>query len=443
MNDKNIIVVGDIHGDLNQLLYPLFYFCEHKDTCRKLIYLGDYIDRGESNCYIYEIVRFMMKNINNKDIIFLRGNHESYKTAVRDYINSSRDIRCVTTFVFDGFKTLSMDIVHYDKPLGILFSHSPISISLDEALKYNDTKDDMNANAINTYTNQQEHPDMEYRNIHGHIHVRSGVEKIQEFVFGKRKMISIDCDASYGVRLVERYSNLNNTNIKRTVLNSKVCFLIIGSNNFTLQEHTIQYNTSEDLNTKPFEELRNMFMDKCSCLCERSKVDKLNLNSSKSLLKSAFDNKPMTVDTVKNMYELKYVKTIDGAKTVVYLHDVPLELWQSIGLLSQYKYEPTGWIYWKYIIQDEKKAIKLYDNTSSPPFSGGVKSSLYGRGDAHQSRLLEKMICSKSSEDMIKTLTMFAVIASTLTVSILISIIAFSIMSNCQRRMIRKYRRLG
>ena len=86
-----------------------------------------------------------------------------------------------------------MDIVHYDKPLNILFSHSAISIPLKEAMKYNNTKMDMDANAVNTYTNQPEHSDMEYRNIHGHVHYRNRVDEIRDFVFRNKKMNRNGC----------------------------------------------------------------------------------------------------------------------------------------------------------------------------------------------------------------------------------------------------------
>ena len=71
-----MIVVGDIHGDLNQFIYPLLEFQRNRTKYKKLIYLGDYIDRGTSNVYIYELIKYFQNN--DKDIVFLRGNHEFY-----------------------------------------------------------------------------------------------------------------------------------------------------------------------------------------------------------------------------------------------------------------------------------------------------------------------------------------------------------------------------
>ena len=106
---NKVVVVGDIHGDLNQLLYPLKYFIENFNTCRKIIFLGDYIDRGESNVYIYEIINKLssIKSLKSK-MIFLRGNHESYDSGTYDYMNTNVDKlnkseAYIKTFMFDKF----------------------------------------------------------------------------------------------------------------------------------------------------------------------------------------------------------------------------------------------------------------------------------------------------------------------------------------------------
>ena len=76
--DERIVIVGDVHGDLNQFIYPLIYFMNNFKYCRKIIYLGDYLDRGESNVYIYEILSKLISVNELKDkMLFLSGNHET------------------------------------------------------------------------------------------------------------------------------------------------------------------------------------------------------------------------------------------------------------------------------------------------------------------------------------------------------------------------------
>jgi serine/threonine protein phosphatase 1 len=78
-------VFGDIHGCYNELaslineIHPNF-------GVDKLIFLGDYIDRGTNS---YKVVRFLMdlqSKYGRDNIILLRGNHEDMAI---DYILSS------------------------------------------------------------------------------------------------------------------------------------------------------------------------------------------------------------------------------------------------------------------------------------------------------------------------------------------------------------------
>ena len=191
---SKIIVVGDVHGDLNQLLYPLIEFfraereeTDDKNKYRKLIYLGDYIDRGESNVFIWLVIRWVMSLEAYKDrIVFLRGNHECYCETVFDYYGESvNSKRFTVSLVFDEMNSIPFKIVHYDEKTNILFSHSPLSRPLKDALKLNDVPLSSPKNGDNTYTNDAEHAKMEYKNIHGHIHRMSKNEVLEKFFRGE------------------------------------------------------------------------------------------------------------------------------------------------------------------------------------------------------------------------------------------------------------------
>ncbi|MEX0567694.1 MAG: metallophosphoesterase [Candidatus Njordarchaeota archaeon] len=70
---RDIIFVGDIHGDINSAT-KIFRLIE--STKSKFIFLGDYVDRGE---YSTEVaIGLLRQKIKNPDrIILLRGNHET------------------------------------------------------------------------------------------------------------------------------------------------------------------------------------------------------------------------------------------------------------------------------------------------------------------------------------------------------------------------------
>lgn len=71
------IVVGDIHGCYNELRDLILSLKKegvyNKDT-DKLIFLGDYIDRGEDSKKVIEFIRNLQEN--NDNVIALMGNHE-------------------------------------------------------------------------------------------------------------------------------------------------------------------------------------------------------------------------------------------------------------------------------------------------------------------------------------------------------------------------------
>jgi protein phosphatase len=77
---NNLVVVGDIHGDLvtlEKIMERIDFKNFLKNESNILVFLGDYIDRGE---YSIEVLLFIckLKSFYPKNVFLLRGNHESY-----------------------------------------------------------------------------------------------------------------------------------------------------------------------------------------------------------------------------------------------------------------------------------------------------------------------------------------------------------------------------
>lgn len=368
VNSGEVVIVGDVHGDLNQFIYPLLYFIKNYDKCEKIIYLGDYIDRGESNVYIYEILKKLV-DLKNTKFEFLRGNHESYDCGVYDYMNvdvegAMNSKMFIKTFLFDKFHNLDLDLIYYDRRRNLLFSHSPMSRGLDEALKLNDNKTDFKVMADNTYTDERECKGMEYRNIHGHIHKLSPEEDIKKFVNGEKKMISIDGDASYGIRLVmnsykktRRWTEDIETNINYLILNGD------GENmKYKLIRKKVGYGSEEDFNTKPFEWIKNKLIEEVKgkvgndlkdddLVRLKTMFEKLSLKESidefkKEYLKLFSEDGKMknVVENLKKLYSDNLKRK--GGVVNVYFHDVPIEIYQKFGYFKQLNYISIYKLYW-------------------------------------------------------------------------------------------------
>ncbi len=70
---RNVIVVGDIHGDMESLVHIL------KDVedlnAGRIVFLGDYGDRGEESAEVYYLLLKLKVSVGER-VILLRGNHE-------------------------------------------------------------------------------------------------------------------------------------------------------------------------------------------------------------------------------------------------------------------------------------------------------------------------------------------------------------------------------
>lgn len=379
--EDRIIVVGDIHGDLNQLIYPLIYFMKNFKKCKKIIYLGDYIDRGESNVYIYEIINILINTheLKNK-IIFLRGNHESYDSGVYDYMNINVDElnesnSFIKTFMFDKFYNLDLDIIHYDEEKQILFSHSPISRNFNDVIKLNDKKNDKDVIIENTYTNERENKNMTYRNIHGHDHTMSSNIDIKKFMNGDKKMISIDGDASYGIRLVQ--NAYKKTSRWTENISSNVKYLIIHDDNkYNVIEEVINYHSDADFNTKSFDYIKRFLIDQSKKIpILHNRFSLLNLNESLDKFKDSyikiFKDDPEMKHLLINIRKLYDTNTRKRKSMNIYFHDVPIEIYQAFGLFQFMNFIPIYKLYWLNVlnfsskIDDIDRRYKIEENINN------------------------------------------------------------------------------
>lgn len=378
---NKVIVVGDIHGDLNQLMYPLIRFLKNTNKYRKLVFLGDYIDRGESNLYIYAIIEFMRSLPKFKNqIIFLRGNHECYPTAIRDYYNdnwktSNWDKRFIQTFVYPSIHNVNFDIVNYDSELNVVFSHSPLSRPLAEVLHMNETKLDEDANVSNTFTDDSESSKMEYKNIHGHIHRMSSDGVVDKFANDERKMLSVDGDASYGIVLVQNFMST-----ARKSLTSHVQYLVIHDKNTydVVNEDIDFFDYNRNFNTFKFDQLKRSLSSANSYVANQ--IDKLKFASVMNIFVNAFDDcfktKPKTenvVALIRRGYE-QNIRLRSGS--CVYFHDVPVDVYNALGLFNDEQHNEIGKLFWCRVLGLDATWKRNY--TLQPLRSNETTKSLLG-----------------------------------------------------------------
>lgn len=79
---NRVLVIGDVHGNYDKLM-NLWNKIDYKDE-DFLIFLGDYIDRGNKSIECLEFVMDLVKN--HKNIHALMGNHELF---MQDYFKSN------------------------------------------------------------------------------------------------------------------------------------------------------------------------------------------------------------------------------------------------------------------------------------------------------------------------------------------------------------------
>lgn len=95
------MVVGDLHG--NKKALDFITYMRRSLSCPQILFLGDYVDRGNASVDVL-ISLFEMKRQDWKNIILLRGNHESpemnRKYGFFDDIDQNEELLADVTSVF-------------------------------------------------------------------------------------------------------------------------------------------------------------------------------------------------------------------------------------------------------------------------------------------------------------------------------------------------------
>jgi diadenosine tetraphosphatase ApaH/serine/threonine PP2A family protein phosphatase len=80
-NSEPIMIVGDIHGDLQALNFILG--TREEVNCKNILFLGDYVDRGLQSTEVL-LKLFKLKIEDPEHIFLLRGNHEDAEMNLYD-----------------------------------------------------------------------------------------------------------------------------------------------------------------------------------------------------------------------------------------------------------------------------------------------------------------------------------------------------------------------
>jgi serine/threonine protein phosphatase 1 len=115
--------IGDIHGCLNHLRVLLDKIEEHRaGQPRKLVFLGDYIDRGPDSAGVIALVRELQER-EPGDVVCLMGNHEDLMLHAHhvpglrlNWLMNGGNV-ALRSFGIDGPEDLPSDVVRWVKDL--------------------------------------------------------------------------------------------------------------------------------------------------------------------------------------------------------------------------------------------------------------------------------------------------------------------------------------
>lgn len=133
---SRLIVIGDIHGCFHTLK-ALFEKLDYDKTSDVLVFVGDYIDRGQNSYEVVEMVRNLQLDAGEENVICLRGNHEQMAIDAVRHHKGKLWLRNGGQATIDSFHDKNMDLLPtirwfeslplvYDTP-EIIFCHAGLT----------------------------------------------------------------------------------------------------------------------------------------------------------------------------------------------------------------------------------------------------------------------------------------------------------------------------
>jgi len=117
---SKIIAIGDIHGEIHKLrnLFERLSFNKH-DT---IIFLGDYIDRGEDSKSVIDFVLSLQHKCN---LVTLKGNHELFATDAYKLLQGQKSLAAMfNSWMINGgeacLRSYCRDGLYMDQPFEIV-----------------------------------------------------------------------------------------------------------------------------------------------------------------------------------------------------------------------------------------------------------------------------------------------------------------------------------
>lgn len=133
-DNSDFVVVGDIHGNLESLIY--IFKSKGDPSTTQYLFLGDYIDRGTNSCEVI-ILLYTLKCLYPDNIHLIRGNHEfkdmteryGFKDECLNRIKSKNNGKNFYNKILNSFKYLPICSILNDK---IFCVHGGISPFIED-----------------------------------------------------------------------------------------------------------------------------------------------------------------------------------------------------------------------------------------------------------------------------------------------------------------------